>query len=169
MEGIHRKSEPEIPSDYRDQEQSLVSKNTDRYGNRYTARESACTLRTMDGSNERPYPQSFEHPLPPPHLLQKSSYSDGIGIRPLSAGQNLGNHPLFADPNSENGTSYSRQSLNGFSSSPTKIRSERLTGRKREYDHRDSSDESETLGRRQADDVTPKLKRRQPKVAEAYR
>ena len=42
--------------------------------------------------------------------------------------------------------------------------------RKREYDHRDSSeDERENERRRQADDYTPKLKRRQPKVAEAYR
>lgn len=67
------------------------------------------------------------------------------------------------------GTTHNRYTLDGHSTSPSKIRSDRSNTRKREYDQRDSSEESETPGRRQADDVTPKLKRRQPKVAEAYR
>lgn len=143
-------------------------KHTNLYNSRYTAHENTLTSRTVNGAAERPYSPQFEQPPPPPPV-QKPSFSEGVGIRPMSAGQNLGNHPLFAEPQLENGTSYVRQSIDGLSSSPTKMRSERSNGRKREYDHRDSSDESETLGRRQADDVTPKLKRRQPKVAEAYR
>lgn len=51
-----------------------------------------------------------------------------------------------------------------------KLRSESSANRKRIYDCRDSSSsEDESEGRRQEDDVTPKHKRRQPKVAEAYR
>lgn len=62
-----------------------------------------------------------------------------------------------------------RYTADGQPLTPSKVRSERLNGRKREYDSRDSSDESETPRRRQVDDVTPKLKRRQPKVDAAYR
>ena len=76
---------------------------------------------------------------------------------------------MYTDHHLENGNGYGRSANEGNSISPTKLRSERSNGRKREYDNRESSDESETPGRRQADDVTPKLKRRQPKVAEAYR
>lgn len=53
--------------------------------------------------------------------------------------------------------------------SPTQSRPDKAHGRKRDYSHQGSSDEGETPKRRQVDDVTPKLKRRQPKVAAAYR
>lgn len=49
------------------------------------------------------------------------------------------------------------------------MRPESFGNRKRGYDERSSSEESEEAARRQDDDITPKLKRRQPKVAEAYR
>jgi hypothetical protein len=158
-----------MKSESYDREGNDTSNQNSLYNNRYTAQDNAPVNRVIHASGELPYPQRLEQPPPPPHPLQKPSYLEGIGIRPLSAGQNLGNHPLFADHTSQNGTSYSKQSMDGASNSPTKTRLERFNGRKREYDHRDSSDESETPGRRQADDVTPKLKRRQPKVAEAYR
>lgn len=76
---------------------------------------------------------------------------------------------MYTEQHFENGNGYGRYPTDGHSQSPVKIRSERSVGRKREYDNRDSSDEDETPGRRQADDVTPKLKRRQPKVDAAYR
>lgn len=87
---------------------------------------------------------------------------------PVSAQPNHGNL-FFSDHKIENGTTLSRYPMEGQFTPPTKLRTDKSNGRKREYDHRDSSEESETPGRRQADDVTPKLKRRQPKVAEAYR
>ena len=158
-----------IKSEYHDRESSVTLKDMDGYNSRYPTHENRFTSRTMDSPNGRSYPQEFEPPLPLITPAQKPSYFEGVGIRPLSAGQNLGNHPLFADPSIENGTSYSRPSVDGLSSSSTQPRPERSIGRKRDYDHRDSSDESENCGRRQIDDVTPKLKRRQPKVAEAYR
>ena len=52
-------------------------------------------------------------------------------------------------------------------SSPIELRSENSLSRKR---HRDSStDEEDTPKRRQQDDYTPNFKKRQPKVADAYR
>lgn len=61
-------------------------------------------------------------------------------------------------------------SVNGVSRPPVKLRSERSYDRKRDFDDRDSSsDDQSNERRRQVDDVTPKLKRRQPKVAAAYR
>lgn len=74
-----------------------------------------------------------------------------------------------SDISLENGNSHIRYAADGHPATPNKIKLERSNGRKREYDSRDSSDESETPRRRQADDVTPKLKRRQPKVDAAYR
>ena len=165
----HPKSNSRIKSEYHDYEEGDTWKHTNLYNDRYTAHENKVISRTVHGPSERSYPQKFEQGPPPVSVVQKHSFSEGIGIRPLSAEQNLGNHPLFADPPSTNGTSYSRQSIVEHYSSPTKAHSERLNGRKREYDHRDSSDEGESSGRRQVDDFTPKLKRRQPKVAEAYR
>ena len=88
----------------------------------------------------------------------------------MSAGTTSAN----ASGHSANGVDQSNANMNGFVSpstdgqapSPMETRSERLHNRKR---HRDSSsDEEDTPKRRQEDDYTPKLKKRQPKVAEAY-
>ena len=60
--------------------------------------------------------------------------------------------------------------MDGASKPLLKLHSEKSYDRKREFDDRDSSDDEKgNERRRQADDVTPKLKRRQPKVAAAYR
>ena len=76
---------------------------------------------------------------------------------------------------SPNGVDHSNGNSNGLFSpstdvqapSPIEIRSEKSGSRKR---HRESpTDEDETPKRRQDDDYTPKHKKRQPKVAEAYR
>ncbi len=120
---------------------------------------------------ESSYSQNFEHPPPPPPPLQKPPFFDVTTTgSPLSAGSNhialngYGNHNL------ENGNVHQRHFIDGQSASPNKLYAGGSNGRKRDFDNRDdSSDESETQGRRQVDDVTPKLKRRQPKVAEAYR
>ena len=158
-----------IKSEYRDDDQDDTWKHNGLSNNSYAAHDNTLTSRTTHGSSERSYSQNFEHPPRPAPLAQKHPFPDSVSIRPLSAEQNLGNHPLFADPISANGTTYNKQSIVEHYSSPIKAHSERLNGRKREYDHRDSSDEGEAPGRRQVDDFTPKLKRRQPKVAEAYR
>lgn len=120
-------------------------------------------------SAEEFYPKRFEPPPPPPPPPTRKMSSTGISHSPVSAGSYQGTHSSFQDHNLVSGTTNNRHTLDGHSTSPSKIRSDRLNARKREYDQRDSSEESETHGRRQADDVTPKLKRRQPKVAEAYR
>lgn len=169
MQDRHPKPSSGIKSEYHDYEEGDTWKHSHFYNDRYSPHESKLTSRTMHGSSERSYPREFGQPPPPVPVVQKHSFSEGVGIRPLSAEQNLGNHPLFADPVSTNGSGYNRQSMDEHYSSPAKAYPERLNGRKREYDHRDSSDEGEASGRRQVDDFTPKLKRRQPKVAEAYR
>ena len=70
----------------------------------------------------------------------------------------------------ENGNGHPDYPVEGQVPSPIESRSEKSISRKRSFARRDSpSDEEETPARRQEDDVTPKLKRRQPKVAAAYR
>ena len=55
--------------------------------------------------------------------------------------------------------------------SPTQSRSDSVFSRKRSYEQRveSSSDDDDDSPRRQEEDVTPKHKKRQPKVAAAYR
>ena len=69
-----------------------------------------------------------------------------------------------------NGASYHQYPPDDYVTSPVRLRTERSYSHKREYGNREESpDEDETIRRRQADDVTPKRKRRQPKVADAYK
>ncbi len=58
---------------------------------------------------------------------------------------------------------------NGNSISPKPVRHENGNSRKRSYNQRETSEDRNRGPLRQVDDVTPKLKRRQPKVADAYR
>ena len=116
----------------------------------------------------RPGPNGIPPPPPPP--LRKSSTYDGNNESPPSSGSSHGHTNGHAIPHIETENGYRRCSADGHPASPLKLRSERVNVRKRDYDHRDSSeDERENERRRQEDDYTPKLKRRQPKVAEAYR
>ncbi|KAA6409499.1 MAG: hypothetical protein FRX48_07053 [Lasallia pustulata] len=108
-------------------------------------------------------------PPPPAIPLLKSSTYDGNNESPPSSGSSHGQANGHAKQNIETENGYRRYSVDGYPISPIKLRSERVNVRKRDYDHRDSSeDERENERRRQEDDYTPKLKRRQPKVAEAY-
>ncbi len=119
------------------------------------------------GLAERSNSQNFEPPPPP---LRKPSFYDGNIGSPLSTGSSHGASNGYGNPNSENGNVHQNYLIDAQSASPVKLRAGGSNGRKRDFDNRDdSSDEGETQGRRQVDDVTPKLKRRQPKVAEAYR
>ena len=125
--------------------------------------------------SDRPNSQRFEHPPPPPPPppARKPSWYDGPNGSPLSADANHTNQ--FA-PGTEvktqngNGAIHGQYTPESLIRSPIKLRTKRSYSQRMEYKMRDeSSDEDETARRRQADDVTPKLKRRQPKVAEAYR
>ena len=82
-----------------------------------------------------------------------------------SPGSNKKRHDSYSTYESDRLDSYHQ------SESPVKLKSERSYDRKRLRDQKDddSDDEQKKERRRQYDDVTPKLKRRQPKVAEAYR
>ena len=111
--------------------------------------------------------QRFGHPPPPP---PPPPFVDGVDGSPPSA--ESGNvHPYSYSTNgAENGNGYFTQSIDGQVPSPIETRADKSSKRKRSYTRRDSSsNEEDTPARRQEDDVTPKLKRRQPKVAAAYR
>lgn len=117
----------------------------------------------------REFPRRFHPPPPPPLPKRKSSTLDGAQDSPISPefGHVHNSHAAY-NPDHING--YNGFPADGKLYSPVKIRSERVVVRKREYDARDSSDDERGKERkRQVDDVTPKLKRRQPKVAAAYR
>lgn len=122
------------------------------------------------GSAERSDSQNIEPPPPPPPPLRKPSFYDGNIGSPFSTGSSHEASNGYGNPNSDNGNAHQNYLIDAQSASPVKLRAGGPNGRKRDFDNRDdSSDEGETQGRRQVDDVTPKLKRRQPKVAEAYR
>lgn len=106
---------------------------------------------------------------PPPPPFRQTSYSGGADGSPSSAASSHVNAHSY----SANGVDYNDGNTNYATEepnqSPNESRSGRSGSRKRSFARRGScSDEEDTPARRQEDDVTPKLKRRQPKVAEAY-
>lgn len=120
------------------------------------------------------HPQNPQHhalPPPPPPAFHQHAYgqppsSDGEHRSPPAAGVN----PFGYRPNNtENECGAHRYQTDNLSPYYPQMRPESAGTRKRGYDERSSSEESEEAARRQEDDITPKLKRRQPKVAEAYR
>ncbi|KAL9034600.1 MAG: hypothetical protein Q9214_006974 [Letrouitia sp. 1 TL-2023] len=97
----------------------------------------------------------------------RPSMYDGVDETPFSVCSSNGNqngHAVLEKTNARG-----KCSADGKPVSPTQSRPDKAHGRKRDYSQQCSSDEGETPKRRQVDDVTPKLKRRQPKVAAAYR
>ena len=123
----------------------------------------------LELSNSEPstYMHYDQHnPPPPPHStppprhvhLTHSRSQEHQGLPELPQRRQT-SHPT-------NGSEQKDKSLQG--GSPVKPNHERSHDRKREWKD-DSDDEPQNERRRQHDDVTPKLKRRQPRVAEAYR
>lgn len=164
------RSRPGVGNDQRVQDVNGSSNRPDTYKYKQSGfQEPFSSGRNSRDSAEIQYSHQFEPPPPPPPPVQKCSFPERTMNSPLFTGNGHGDNQSHTDHQAENRNGYGRFTTPGHSMSPTRVRSERANGRKREYDNRESSDESETPGRRQADDVTPKLKRRQPKVAEAYR
>ncbi|KAL8690780.1 MAG: hypothetical protein Q9218_003854 [Villophora microphyllina] len=91
-------------------------------------------------------------PPPPPARLRKPASFDGVSERPLSADSTNGH----VNGNSIEGAHHSKSN-------------DTANGRKRDNDERDLSAEDNTPKRRQVDDTVSKLRKRQPKVAAAYR
>lgn len=113
--------------------------------------------------------QYYGYSVPPPFTktaIVNSSLVDSPQVFPNGELAPCG----YGQKVSENGNNRLNYRADGQAPSPIRRRSENSSSRKRSYDHRDSSsDEDESEGRRQEDDITPKYKRSQPKVAEAYR
>lgn len=118
------------------------------------------------------YNQHVGPPPPPPLPFRQQSYPDGTVGSPLSAGLasvdpfGYNTNGIDHSNSNSNGNGVFSPATDGQAPSPIELRSEKSLSRKR---HRDSSfDEEDTPKRRQEDDYTPKLKKRQPRVAEAY-
>ncbi|MCJ1477658.1 hypothetical protein MMC13_006331 [Lambiella insularis] len=108
------------------------------------------------------------NPPPPPHVQPPVNHSFSNPNLTRDGHNSPGSHSKRHDSYHV----YSPDRINGYHQpeSPIKLKSQRSYDRKRDREQRDDSDEDESKERkRQHDDVTPKLKRRQPKVAEAYR
>lgn len=119
------------------------------------------------------YNQDFAPPPPPQTLSRQQSFPNGTHGSSHSAGlasvDPFGYNTNGVNQSNGNGNVNGAFSppIDGQSLSPIELRSETSLSRKR---HRDSSsDEEDTPKRRQQDDYTPKIKKRQPKVAEAYK
>ena len=108
-------------------------------------------------------------PLPPPPSRQLS-LPDRKDDSPTST--ECGNPDSYAlnCDSSDQANGNHTPGLTGEMLSPEEWRSENSRSRKRSHTCRESpSEDEDASARRQEDDVTPKLKRRQPKVAAAYR
>ncbi|KAL8906982.1 MAG: hypothetical protein Q9207_001668 [Kuettlingeria erythrocarpa] len=120
------------------------------------------TTPAANGSGTRPSEtlDPFEPPPPPPHLGKPASF-DGVS-------EDLNGH----HPNGNGTANFSngRSSSMDHSGSPSTLRHDSATGRKKYADDQALSEEDNTPKRRQADDTKSKLKKRQQaKVAAAYR
>ncbi|KAI9724009.1 MAG: hypothetical protein M1812_000727 [Candelaria pacifica] len=107
--------------------------------------------------------QSHPPPRPPPPMEKSFDYASPLVSEP---GSIYGRRASLGqmDAVGTNNTFYG----NGNSMSPKPSRYENGNSRKRSYNQRDHSEDRGREPLRQVDDVTPKLKRRQPKVADAY-
>ena len=108
--------------------------------------------------------------------FRQSSFSEGRDGSPFSAGPSsinpygYGTNGVDPSNGNVNGNGYFSPPTDGQATPPIDMYSEKPVSRKRSYNRAESSsDEEETPKRRQEDDFTPKLKKRQPKVAAAYR
>ncbi|KAL9025877.1 MAG: hypothetical protein Q9196_005375 [Gyalolechia fulgens] len=110
----------------------------------------------------------FEPPPPPAHL-RKPRFYDGANEDRLSAGAPNGHVNGNGILESNDGNGNGRSHSNGHSASPTQVRFDAASRRKREYSQQAISDEDNTPKRRQVDDTKSKVKKRQPVVAAAYR
>ena len=115
--------------------------------------------------NRIPPPPPF--PPPPPEQSSEPEVTNGSQTSP---GISHTNDHAFSTNGADHLNGNHSTGPDGETLSPDDLRYEDSRNRKRSYTRRDSSsDEDDAPARRQEDDFTPKLKRRQPKVAAAYR
>ncbi|KAK4695920.1 hypothetical protein P7C71_g1923, partial [Lecanoromycetidae sp. Uapishka_2] len=120
----------------------------------------------QSSSGSTPRPQGHG---PHPASLRQSSYLGGADGSPHAAASNDVNAHSYNANGTQHDNAHSNDTTQEYNQSPNDSRLATLGSRKRSFAHRgSSSDDEDTPARRQEDDVTPKLKRRQPKVAEAY-
>ena len=158
MDGNHERESPSSRYWSRDDRHRIMSKRRDSY-------------RSSSGEHERPTtkdPPTEQKASPSISRRGKDVTQDSSNVSPPSSDISPDQKHVAHDRYSSN-NEHGRYGSNGHPTSPPTLRSDRSNPRKRVFDHRGSSEEPEKERRRQADDITPKLKRRQPKVAEAYR
>ena len=119
-----------------------------------------------DGSNGTPSGgKKYDIPPPPPHSQDRQSTTEWGRSQSAGAEQHMYGTNQATNQAGDNGCNPSHPEAR---QSTYRRTSDYANARKRVYEEESSSDESDTP-RRQEDDVTPKNKRRQPKVAAAYR
>lgn len=130
-----------------------------------------CPVRQFgDFENISTLSYSADHGPPPPPLIWQPSLSDGADGSPFPAMPGSMNGHAFSANGAEPGSGYYNSGTDAEILSPKEAPYSQSSIRKRSYNRRDSSSsDGDTPTRRQEDEVTPKLKRRQPKVAAAYR
>ena len=146
-----------------------------RYGSRDDRHPILSNLRdshrNSSDDHERPAMKASsteQNANPPTPRNGKAVTQDGSNVSPPSSDSSR-DQKHAAHERISSHTEHGRYTSNAHATSPPMFRSEKSNPRKREFDNRESSEEPEKERRRQADDITPKHKRRQPKVAEAYR
>ncbi|KAL8862191.1 MAG: hypothetical protein Q9178_001647 [Gyalolechia marmorata] len=120
------------------------------------------------GQHHASYDSSDPFEPPPPALVRKLSSYDGAADCPLPAGSPKGHVNGNGVSGVHNSNGNGKSDSNEHLDTPSRRRSDAVNGRKREPEQA-LSDEDNTPKRRQADDTKAKLRKRQPKVAAAYR
>lgn len=116
------------------------------------------------------YSPDYGPPPPPPPLTWQPSFSNGANGSPSSAVPGSMNGHASSTNGAELDNGYYNSGTDAEILSPNAAPYSQSSIRKRSYNRRDSSSsDGDSPARRQEDEVTPKLKRRQPKVAAAYR
>ncbi|KAI9821752.1 MAG: hypothetical protein M1827_002333 [Pycnora praestabilis] len=113
-------------------------------------------------------PQAHNVPTSSAVSIKKRFSYDGANDSPPSSGS--GQSSVCGVSNGQGHSSHGHNAKidDTPSASPGRATFGNANPRKRDYDQRDRSEERDNGPLRQADDVTPKLKRRQPRVADAY-
>lgn len=121
-----------------------------------------------DHTSRKAMAQAQDFEFHPPHTQQSSHPGVGHGS-PNSARSGHINAQSYNANGADYDNGLSNYAAEEYNQSPHESRSATSSSRKRSFAHRgSSSDEEDTPARRQENDIIPKPKRRQPKVAEAY-
>lgn len=124
----------------------------------------------IQGRSAMTYSPDTGLPPPPPLPVWQQPLLERANGSPPSTTPTFANGHSFNYDGAEPQPGYYTNGTDAVAAFPIEGQYEQSSIRKRSFNRRDSSSsEEDTPARRQEDDVTPKFKRHQPKVAAAYR